>query len=143
MTAEADIANGQVVDVRITNIGTDYFNMSNVVTFEGGFPFEETSFTVQAEDQDAWGEVEQVTLYANGVAIASDSIKPYEFQWGAGAQGYYDLYLAATDNQGNVNTSRVLRRDVFLPPVHPSLLSNHLLLQLSQLIICLIMDLYG
>ena len=45
MTAEADIANGQVVDVRITNNGTDYFNMRRV-TFEGGF-FEETSFTVQ------------------------------------------------------------------------------------------------
>ena len=53
-----------------------------MVTFEGGFPFEENLLTVQQEDQDAWGEVEQVTLYANGVAIASDSIKPCEFSGG-------------------------------------------------------------
>ena len=32
---------------------------------------------------------------------------------GAGAQGYYDLYLMVTDNQGNRNVSRILRRDVF------------------------------
>ena len=59
--------------------------MSNVVTFEGGFPFEETSFTVSASGHDSFGEIEEVTLFANGLAMGTDSSAPYEFLWGAGA----------------------------------------------------------
>ena len=137
MTAEADILNGQVVNVRVTNLGTGYYDMSNVVTFEGGFPFEETSFTVSASDPDSFGEIEEVTLFANGLAIGTDSSAPYEFLWGAGAQGYYDLYLMVTDNQGNRNVSRILRRDVFpseppsftFQPVSPAIVSTDYLVE--------------
>ncbi|MEL0099709.1 MAG: Ig-like domain-containing protein, partial [Opitutae bacterium] len=68
---------------------------------------------------DIGGEIKEVSLYENGKRLSTDAIAPYEFLWGAGAQGYYDLYLMVTDNQGNKNVSEILRRDVF-PSEPPS-----------------------
>ena len=117
MQAVAFIEDGKVVSVEITDQGQNYLTSGNQVIFEGGLSFSELSVTVDAEDPD--GVIDRVVLFENGKQIGSDTLPPFNFIWKAGPMGYYDLVAEATDNQGNKNVSKILRRDVFYsdPPV--------------------------
>ena len=65
------------------------------------------TFTIDAAATDIDGVVQQVTFYANGVAIGTDATSPYTATW-SGPLGAYTLTAVATDNTGGSATSAAI-----------------------------------
>lgn len=63
------------------------------------------SFNVTAAASDADGTVQQVTFYANGLPIGTDTEAPFSIEWTGIAAGNYALSAMAKDNLGATSIS--------------------------------------
>lgn len=67
-----------------------------------------TALNLAAIATDADGTVSSVRFLANGITIGSSSSAPYTASWTPTAAGAYSVVAQATDNSGNVTSSRAL-----------------------------------
>ncbi|BBN80339.1 chitinase [Pseudoalteromonas sp. A25] len=62
-------------------------------------------YEIAVQAQDADGQINQVSVYANDTLLASLSQAPYSVTWQAQQLGAISLKATATDNEGNVASS--------------------------------------
>lgn len=66
---------------------------------------EGADFTTPTVPFDVDGAVASMSLYANGVHVATDNISPFEPIWTNAPVGNYEIYYQATDQEGATNIS--------------------------------------
>ena len=66
---------------------------------------------------DAYGLVTNVVFYADGAAIGTSSVAPYQCTWSNAPAGPHSLRAAATDDEGATNLSATVLIDLLTPPV--------------------------
>ena len=72
---------------------------------EGAAFIAPATVSVNATASDSDGSVQQVTFYANGASIGTDTTSPYSVSWSNVSAGAYTLTAIATDNLGTTTTS--------------------------------------
>jgi hypothetical protein len=70
-------------------------------------------FAVSAADSD--GTIAGVSLFINDTLITTLTVAPYEYVWTGMAQGVYNVWAMATDNQGHVRATARLHVTVGTP----------------------------
>ncbi len=66
------------------------------------------TITIEAEAADEDGSVTNVAFWRDGVFLGDVATPPYTFTWTDVAAGTYDLYVVATDNEGDTTTSEIV-----------------------------------
>jgi hypothetical protein len=81
-------------------------------------------FTISADAADFDGSVTNVTFFANGNVLGSDSARPFDFEFISAPAGTYRLTAVAADNFGLTSTSAVVVVNVSTNTAPPRLLQQ-------------------
>ncbi len=65
------------------------------------------NITINTTVSDPGGSVQQVEFFVNGSLIGTDNSDPFAFNWNNPADGTYEVKAVATDNDGNIATSKI------------------------------------
>lgn len=65
------------------------------------------TINLAADATTASGTITKVDFYRGQLLLGTDTEAPYEFQWIAAPQGFYDLYARATDSTGAIRDSNI------------------------------------
>ena len=110
LTARATDNLGNITDSAVVSVSVgssaaptvSLTNPANGTSFTVGTPL-----TVAADAADSDGSIAQVQFFVNGAPLGSaDTVSPYSTVWTANSVGVYALTAQATDNNGNISTSK-------------------------------------
>ena len=74
------------------------------------------TITIEADVADVDGTITNVAFWSGGVFLGDVTAAPYTFTWTDAEAGTYDLYVIATDDQGDTTTSDMVSIIVNAPP---------------------------
>ncbi len=102
------IYNDDMPDIKITNLGkTKSKPEIKIITPAGGQKFNHGSnIIINTQETDKKSSIVKVEFFVDGKSIGYDTVAPYDWVWFNASKGMHKIKAVATDNNGNINSSK-------------------------------------